>query len=112
VTQAEFDAASRTVSVTLKNIGNSAAGDFLVYFEINQLTAPDPAKPEAQYSKSVQGLGRGAEIAFGAIQLSDFSARPSIDLATLAHGELIISADAKNMVKECDETNNRQEATF
>lgn len=106
VTAAEFDPVARTVSVTVKNIGSANAGEFLVYIEINQLAAPDSAKPESQASRSVAGLARGSEISFDDIPLSAFNERPSIDLSTLMHGELDVHADAKSMVEECDESNN------
>jgi len=112
VTMADFDAAARTVSVTVKNIGSKGSGEFLVYIEINQLTAPGSAKPEAQNSKSVTSLARGAEISFNDIPLSAFSARPSINLSTLMHGELDVTVDAKGMVKECDESNNQSLVEF
>ncbi|MCP4573727.1 MAG: hypothetical protein GY838_15315 [bacterium] len=112
VTAAEFDSVARTVSVTVKNIGSAGAGEFLVYFEINQVGAPASAKPESQHTESVVGLARGAEVSFDDIPLGSFSERPSIDLSTLMHGVLVVSADAKDMVTECDESNNVSEETF
>ena len=112
VTNAEFNPAGRTVSVAVKNIGSASAGEFLVYVEINQPNAPDSAKPESQYSHMVSGLARGVEISIPDIPLSSFDSRPSIDLSILMHGDLEVIADAKDMVKECDESNNRSEESF
>lgn len=107
-----FDGSARTVSATVKNIGLAAAGPFMVYIEVNRVGAPASAKPEAQFSDRVAGLGVGQERTYPAIALSAFSARPTIDLNTISSLNLVVRVDAKVEVDECNEANNVLDRDF
>lgn len=106
VASATYDPVARTISVTVKNAGSAASGPSRVYIEINHVGAPNAAKPEAQHAVAFGALAPGATFVVPATPLTAFSARPTIDLASIAAFELVVTVDPKTEVSECDETNN------
>lgn len=107
-----YDPVARTVTVSVENQGSADAGAFLTYLEINQVSAPSSAKPESQSTHNQAGLAAGDSVTIGPIALSSFSARPTIDLNTITNFELVVTADPKSQVDECDEGNNQSTQEF
>lgn len=110
VQSATIDFATRTVSVTVKNDGNGNAGAHLTYIEINQVGAAEAAKPQSQYSASVSGVAAGGSWSSGPIPLGRFSSPRGFDLSSLTTANLVVRADAKNMVEESNESDNIYDA--
>lgn len=106
VADATYDPVARTITATVKNTGSAASGPSRVYIEINHVGAANAAKPEAQHAVAFGTLAPGATFVVAATPLTTFSARPSINLATIAAFELVVTADPKGEVTECDEANN------
>ncbi len=110
VESAEIDFDAQIVNVIIANIGDKDAGNHLTYIEINQVDAPHSAKPEAQYRANISGIAKGETWDSGPISFDKFSTRPTIDLNSLITANLVVRADAKDMVKESDENNNLYDA--
>ena len=106
VSDAQIDFTAQTVSVAVTNTGNEAAGNHLTYIEVNEVSAPAGSKPQSQYSANVPGIAVGATWNSGPIPFSDFSQPRGLDLTTLTNANIVVSADAKNMVEETNETDN------
>jgi hypothetical protein len=106
VRSADINFPAKTVNVTVKNIGNRNAGPHLTYIEINRTGAPESAKPQSQFSASVTGIAAGGFWNSGSIPFSRFSCPGGLDLSTLTSANLVVRADAKNMVKESNEADN------
>lgn len=98
----------KTVHFTEKNIGNGNAGPHLTYVEINRVGAPNSAKPQSQYSVNVPAIAAGDSWSSPDIPLGSFSPPRGLDILSLTPGtaNLVIRADAKNMVKESNESDN------
>ncbi len=107
-----IDFSAKTVRVVVKNIGDENAGQHLTYIEINAVTAPSSAKPQSQYSAAVSGIAAGSEWDSLAIPFSSFSSPRGLDLSTLTTANVVVRADAKDMVKELSETNNISDANY
>jgi hypothetical protein len=110
VKEANINFTDKAVRVEIANIGNGDAGHHLTYIEINQVDSPDSAKPEAQFSADIPGIVKGGVWDSGAIPFSRFSTRPGIDLNSLTTANLVVRADAKDMVVESNENNNLHDA--
>lgn len=99
--------ATKTVTFTEKNTGTKNAGPHLTYVEINTVNAAAIDKPQSQYSVNVPGIAAGATWSPAVpIPFSRFSTRPGINLSTLTRANLVVTADAKNMVQESNENDN------
>ena len=59
VEDATIDFSTKTVNITVKNIGNKNAGAHLTYIEINDVGAADAVKPQSQFSATVSGITAG-----------------------------------------------------
>ena len=105
------DIPGKTVNVKVKNIGDKDAGSHLTYIEINEVGAADTIKPQSQYSANVSGIPAGSSWSSGPIAFSSFSSPRGLDLSTLTTVNLVVRADAKNMVKESNEGDNIYDAT-
>jgi hypothetical protein len=110
VQDATINFSTKTVNVAVKNIGYKDAGPHLTYVEINEVGAADAVKPQSQFSASVSGIPAGSSWSSGPIPFSRFSSRPGLDLSTLTAANLVVRADAKNMVKESNEGDNIYDA--
>ena len=110
VQSATVDFTSKTVNVEVKNIGNKDAGEHLTYIEINAVGVADAAKPQSQFSAKVTGIEAGRVWNSGPVSFSDFSSPRGLDLSTLTTANLVVRADAKNLVKESDESDNVYDA--
>jgi len=110
VKEANINFTDKAVRVRIANIGSRDAGRHLTYIEINQVTSPESAKPESQFSADVPGIVRGGVWDSGPIPFSRFSSRPGIDLNSLTKANLVVRADAKDMVVESNENNNLHDA--
>ena len=110
VQNAAIDFAARTVTITVKNNGNGNAGAHLTYIEINQVGVADAAKPQSQYSANVSGIAAGSSWSSGPIPFSRFSSPRGLDLSSLTTANLVVRADAKNMVAESNESDNIYDA--
>lgn len=110
VRNASIDFTAKTVEVEVANIGKKDAGTHLTYIEINDISAPSSAKPQSQYSANVSGISAGASWNSGPISFSSFSSPRGLDLMTLTTANLVVRADAKNMVKESNENDNIYDA--
>lgn len=106
VKDAAIDFSAKTVNVTVKNIGNKDAGSHLTYVEINDVGAAASAKPQSQFSANVSGISAGSSWNSGPVSFSSFSSPRGLDLSTLTSANLVVRADAKNMVKESNEGDN------
>jgi len=102
----EIDFSAKTVRIHISNVGLKEAGSQLTYIEINALDAPDSAKPQSQYSITVPPIGIWKTWSSEPITFSDFSMPRGLNLMTLTSANLVIRADAKNMVDECGKENN------
>lgn len=105
VSKAVIDWVTQSVTVSVKNIGNQDSGSNLTYIEINEVGVGEDKKPQSQYSINIPSLAKGTSWDSAAIPFSAFSER-GIDLSTLSNGSAVVRADAKNMIEECNETNN------
>jgi len=105
-----IDFSTQTVNVTVKNIGNKNAGQHLTYIEINEVDAADAIKPQSQFSANVSGIPVGSSWSSGSIPFNSFSSPRGLDLSTLTTANLVVRADAKNMVKESNESDNIYDA--
>ena len=110
VKDAQIDFDAKVARVIVANVGCADAGDHLTYIEINQVDSPDSAKPEAQHIAKVAGIAKGSDWESGDIPFSSFSTRSGIALDSLTTANLVVRADAKDMVKESDEDNNLYDA--
>ena len=110
VQDATIDFSTQAVNVTVKNIGNKNAGQHLTYIEINEVGAADAVKPQSQYSANVSGIPAGSSWNSGSIPFNSFSSPRGLDLSTLTNANLVVRADAKNMVKESNEGDNIYDA--
>jgi hypothetical protein len=107
-----IDFTGKTVKVTVKNVGNMNAGQHFTYVEINAVGAPDSAKPQSQYSAKVDGIAAGATWDSGAVRFSSFSSPRGLDLTSLTAANVVVRADAKNMVKESSEDDNISDRNY
>jgi len=98
VRSAAIDFGAKTVDVSVKNTGNADAGAHLTYVEINAVDAPGSAKPQSQYSAQVSGIAAGSSWNSGPIPFGSFSSPRGLDLFTLTSANLVVRADAKDMV--------------
>ena len=110
VQDAAIDFSTQAVNVTVKNIGNKNAGQHLTYIEINEVGAADALKPQSQFSANVSGIPAGSSWSSGSIPFNSFSSPRGLDLSTLTTANLVVRADAKNMVKESNEGDNIYDA--
>ena len=106
VQDAQIDFAEKTVQVFVKNIGDKDAGEHLTYIEINDVSASNSLKPQTQFSAKVSGIAVGNSWNSGPIPFSDFSSHRGLDLYSLTLANLVVRADAKNMVTESNENDN------
>ncbi len=106
VRNATIDFPAKTVEVEVANIGRRNAGPHLTYIEINEVGAAATVKPQSQYSASVSGINAGDSWNSGTISFSRFSSPRGLDLNILTTANLVVRADAKNMVKESNENDN------
>jgi hypothetical protein len=110
VQDAAIDFSTQAVNVSVKNIGNKNAGQHLTYIEINEVGAADAVKPQSQFSANVSGIPAGSSWSSGSIPFNSFSSPRGLDLSTLTTANLVVRADAKNMVKESNEGDNIYDA--
>jgi hypothetical protein len=103
---AKIDFAAKTVSFTEINKGNKNAGPHLTYVEINQVGVDERAKPQTQYMENVPAIAAGGSWSSGFIPFDKFSQPRDLDLSTVTTANLVVRADAKNMVKESNESDN------
>jgi len=106
VEEATIDFSTKTVTTTVKNIGNKNAGPHLTYIEINEVGAPEAVTPQSQFSVNVAGIEAGGSWSSGPISFSAFSSPRGLNLSTLTTANLVVRADAKNTVKESNEDDN------
>jgi hypothetical protein len=95
-----------SIKIVVSNTGLKRAGEQLTYIEINEIGAPDSAKPQCQYSAKVPPINGWGSWDSGIIRFQDFSCRPGIDLMTLRRANVVVRVDAKDMVKESNENDN------
>lgn len=95
-----------TVTVEVANIGEGNAGSHLTYIEINRVGVADSAKPQSQKSAEVAGIAAGDSWRLGPIPFSDFSSPRGLNLDSLTSANLVVRADAKDMVNESNESDN------
>jgi len=110
VQDASIDFTAKTVSVIVKNNGMRAAGEHFTYIEINNVSAPDSAKPQSQYSARVSTIAAGGTWNSGPIHFNSFSSPRGLDLLSLTTANLVVRADAKDMVEENNESDNLYDA--
>ena len=111
--EAKIDFTANTVAITIKNVGKKAAGEQLTYIEFNRVGVPDAVKPESQYSVTVPGIAAGGLWSSGPVSFGNFSFPRGLDLNTLnslTTVNLVVRVDAKDMVKESNETDNLYDA--
>lgn len=106
VRRAKISFLAKNVVVEVANKGWKNAGTHLTYIEINQIGAPAAAKPQTQYSAEISGIDAGDSWISGPIPFSKFSSPRGLDLNSLTSANLVVRADAKNMVKESNESDN------
>lgn len=106
VENAMIDFTAKTVNVKVKNIGNKDAGPHLTYIEINEVGAPDAVTPQSLFSVNVAGITAGSSWSSGSIPFSVFLSPRGLNLSTFSTANLVVRADAKNMVKESNEDDN------
>jgi hypothetical protein len=109
-TKPVIDFTAKTIEVEVANIGKGPAGSHLTYIEINDINAPDSRKPQAQFGANVSGIAAGEAWNSGAIPFSKFSSTRGLDLNSLTTANVVVRADAKNMVKETNEADNVYDA--
>lgn len=111
--EANVDFTADRVAITIKNVGNKTSEEQLTYIEINRVGVPDAAKPECQYMAKVPGIAAGGSWPSGPISFDSFSCPRSLDHPTLkglTTLNLVVRVDAKDMVKESNETDNLYDA--
>lgn len=87
------------------NQGSADAGEFLVYLEITHPDSPASARPGSQGSETIPNLPKGVSREVR-IPLNQFSIR-NYDPALLDTPMFLeVRIDAKDMIRESDETNN------
>ena len=99
-----WDASNKVAKAEIANIGNRNAGNFLVYFNAEE----DPISPNRrpQVSHNIPNLAKGNSITLEA----DFAPLAHPDNNNLGNVKNIrVLADAKNMVREKNENNNKKE---
>jgi len=106
----EVNYGTKTVKISVSNIGKKTAGTQLTYIEINAVDASESDKPQSQFSISVPAIDAGDKWVSDEIHFSKFSSPRGLDLMTLAEMNLVVRADAKNMVKESNEQDNVYDA--
>lgn len=106
VQSATIDFTAKTVNVTVANDGAANAGSQYTYIEINEVGAAAALKPQSQYSANVPAIAAGASWNSGPIPFSSFSIRNLPDINAMTTANLAVTADAKNMVDESNETDN------
>lgn len=106
VRRAKINFLTKNVVVEVANTGAKNAGTHLTYIEINNVGAPAAAKPQSQYSAKVSGIDAGDSWISGPIPFSKFSSPRGLDLDSLTSANLVVRADAKNMVDESNESDN------
>ena len=113
VSSAQIDFSTRSVMVSVKNIGDQSAGNNLTYIEINKVGATDEKKPQSQHSVNIPSLDKGASWESEPISFSAFTER-GLDLSTLSQGtlNLVVNVDAKDMVKESNEADNISDINY
>jgi len=100
-----WDAANKKAEAKIANIGNKAAGNFLVYFNGDE--NPESPNRRPQVSHIVPGLAKGASI----ILKADFAPLAHPDNNNLGNVyKITVLVDPKGMVKESNENNNVQES--
>ena len=109
-TQVNFT--TKTVQVEVKNVGKKDAGNHLTYIEINEVGSTAQQKPQSQYAADVPSIAKGSSWNSGSIPFSAFSQPRGLDLSTLSSGNMVVSADAKNMVSESNENDNISDADY
>ena len=109
VQKAEPDMEQDVVHVEVKNIGNGNAGPHLTYIEINAVGAADAMKPQSHYIAHVNGIAAGNSWS-ASIPFTEFSSPRGLDLSTLTTLNLVVRADAKELVKESNEGDNIYDA--
>jgi len=112
VSDTQVDFTTKTVQVVVKNVGKKAAANHLTYIEMNAVGATAQQKPQSQYSADVPGIAKGASWDSGVIPFSAFSQPRGLDLSTLSSGNMVVNADAKNMVSESNENDNISDADY
>ena len=110
VQDATVDFPTQVVNVTVKNIGDEDAGEHLTYIEINEVGAAHAITPQSQFSANVSGIPAGSSWISGSIPFDSFSSPRGLDLSTLSTANLVVRADAKNLVKESNEDDNIYDA--
>lgn len=95
-----------TIKVKITNTGLKAAGPQLTYIEINKVGAPNSEKPQTQYQVRVPQINPWGTWTSEAIPFSAFSNRGGINMAALTMGNVVVHADAKDMVAESNENDN------
>jgi hypothetical protein len=110
VQTAEIDFETKTVTITEENNGNKDAGAHLTYIEINRVGVANDAKPQSQYSANVPSITAGSSWSSGAIPFSKFSSPRGLDLSSLTTANLVVRVDAKNMIRESNESDNIYDA--
>ena len=105
-----FTEGAQAVEVTVKNIGDEDAGEHLTYIEINEVGAADAVKPQSQFSANVSGIPAGSSWSSGSISFNSFSSPRGLVLSTLSTANVVVRADAKNLVKESNEDDNIYDA--
>ena len=95
-----------TVTVEVANIGNGNAGTHMTSIEINKVGVAESDKPQSRYSAEVAGIAAGDSWSSGPIPFSEFSSPRGLDLDSLTSANLVVLADAKNLVIESNESDN------
>jgi len=92
--------------VTVKNIGDERAGEHLTYIEINSTNATDRDKSQSQFTLDVPALDPGESKVYGNISFDSFSSDRGLNISSLNSANLVVHVDAKDMVAECNESDN------
>ena len=98
------------IAVTIANRCLKTAGPQLTYIEINNVDAADSDKPQTQYQARVPQIKPLGRWLSEAISFDKFSNPSGIDLMTLPRLNVVVRADAKNMVAESNENDNVYDA--
>lgn len=106
VKSASIDFEAKTVMVEIANHGCADAGEHVTYIEINDIGVPDSSKPQSQYSSGLMELAKGETWSPDPIPFDGFSSPRGLDLNALTAANLVVRADAKDMVNECSEDDN------
>ncbi len=99
-----WNAADKKASAEIENIGNKNAGNFMVYFNGDEM--PESANHRPQVRHNVPGLNKGAST----ILEADFAPLAHPDNNNLGNvNKITVLVDPKGMVNESNENNNTQE---